>query len=384
MDPVTVALVRWCLTEGADCRHAEKLLAGFAEACDLQGIRIDRLMFTLRTLHPQLVAVGWFWERGEPFVQREYRHKGVSDQAFLSSPVKPLLEGKEQRIRVPLTGPEAERYPIAMELHARGFTDYLAFALRAGDGRPNVMTLASKAAGGMAEEQVLALEAALPAVGLLLDRQALRLIARNVCTTYIGEHTGRRVLDGEIQRGAVERLRAAVWFADLRGFTARSLDLGVERTVELLNLWFGVVGEAVHAEGGEILKFIGDAALVVFPVRDGHDGPACRAALATARRTLEGVAALGAPDGLPIRFGVGLHIGEVAYGNIGAVDRLDFTVIGHAVNLAARLEALAGERGEPLLTSRAFAEASGEDLDPIGRYPLKGIPEPVEVYRLPR
>ena len=380
MNAGTAALVSWCLDEGFFCLEPGKLVTGFVAHAVRAGIPIERLAVTLRTLHPQLSAVGWVWESGSPFVERQYRAVSTRLEDFKKSPVKPLLEGTESVIRVRLQGADIERYPITQQLHTRGHTDYVAVAVMAGDRRPNVVTLSTKAPGGFSPENLETLRGAMSAFGALLDRAALRLIARNICTTYIGPNTGPRVLDGAIHRGAIERVRAAIWFSDLRGFTARTQKLGTEGTVALLNQWFGVVGDAVQAEGGEILKFIGDAALVVFAVEDGDDGTACTRALAGAARTRAGVATLDTPDGLPIDFGVGLHLGEVAYGNIGSAQRLDFTVIGHTVNIASRLEGLCSQLGRSVLASRAFAEALPGAMAPVGRFDLKGVDGAEDVF----
>jgi len=375
------SLSRWCLTTGFLAREPAALLSGFVAQARARGVPIDRLMVTLRTLHPQLSAVGWFWEEGRDFTERQYRQVSTGLEAFMASPVRPLLEGTATRIHVPTTPEHYDRYPIVRDLGERGFTDYLALAVIAGDGRPNVLTLATRAPGGFTAAHIDTLDEVMPALGAVLDRNAVRIIAHNICTTYIGPSTGQRVWQGVIQRGEVEALRAAVWFSDLRSFTARTASLGARDTVALLNQWFGVVGEAVEAEGGEILKFIGDAALVVFPVLDGDDRDACRRALSSARRTRAGVGSVETPDGRPIEFGVGLSLGEVAYGNIGAPQRLDFTVIGDTVNLAARLEGLCSALGEPVLADPAFADAVALPMHPLGPHPLKGLSTPVEVFR---
>ncbi len=245
---------------------------------------------------------------------------------------------------------------------------------------PNVVSLATKRPEGFTDDCFDIVETAMPALRAVVDRHSLRLISESICSTYIGPHTGKRVLQGNIHRGAIERLRAAVWFCDIRRFTERSLALGIEGTVAMLNDTFGVIGEAVQEEGGEILKFIGDAALVVFPCQEGDDRSACLRALACAKAVQKGLRALPGYGDDPVGLGVGLHIGEVAYGNIGAAQRLDFTVIGHAVNLASRLEGLCSSLGEPVLASGDFQRAVGQELRPVGSFSLKGVPAPIEVF----
>lgn len=386
MGPDTSCLVHWCLRDAPRLTNPQALLSGFAEQCVAVGVPVHRIMVTLRTLHPQLAAVGWTYEAGRDFKAEEYRVRDAMSEDYAASPIRLLRERQMTRLHVPLRGEHLHRFPVARDLHARGFTDYLALALVVGadaeDGgeRRHFASLATQAPQGFSPACIALLEGAMAAFGLLLDRFALQMVARNVCDTYIGRNTGRRVLAGQIRRGAIDTVHAAVWFSDLRGFTRRTQALGVSGTVELLNQWFDVVGAAVTAEGGEILKFIGDAALVIFPVDERGAADACARALRGAQQTLRGVADLDTPDGEPLRFGVGLTLGEVAYGNIGAADRLDFTVIGHTVNVASRLEGLCGKLDEAVLTSHEFAHTIADAMRPVGEHPLKGVSAPVAVF----
>lgn len=384
-DP-TDHLLQWCLQDGVRMAGPEALIAGFARACHAVGVSVDRIAVTMRTLHPQLAALGWVYQADRPFEARQYGARARMTDAYAHSPIRLLRERQATRIHLPLQGENIDRFPIARDLHEDGFTDYLALALVIGEERDDGVeqrhfaTLATRAPQGFTLGCVEALERVMAAFALLLDRFALQTIARNVCETYIGRNTGRRVLAGQIHRGAIDTVRAAVWFSDLRGFTRRTQKLGSQGTVDLLNQWFDVVGEAVTAEGGEILKFIGDAALVIFPVDERGPSDACARALRGAQRTLRGVEGLDTPDGEPITFGVGLSLGEVGYGNIGAADRLDFTVIGHTVNVAARLEGLCAATGEAVLTSDEFAAAIGSPMRSVGAHALKGVDAPMAVF----
>jgi len=375
MDAPGDRLLRWCLTVGYAHQEPGALVSGFVRAAQDSGVPIDRLMLTLRTLHPQLAAVGWSWE-GDAFTEARYRRAGRDSAPYRSSPVRPILEGEATQIRVALRGDAADRFPITRELADRGYTDYLALALAGSDGSPNLLSLATRAPGGFSDHHLAVLSDGIIGLRAVVSRHQVRMIAENICTTYIGPYTGLRVLRGEIERGAIERLRAAVWFSDIRQFTAQAQALGTTKTVALLNTYFGVIGDAVEASGGEILKFIGDAALAVFPVVGCGDQDACDRALAAAHRARQDMAA--ASD---LRFGVGLHLGELAYGNIGARQRLDFTVIGSTVNLASRLESLCGALGAPLLTSARFAAACSAPLVSLGTHAVKGVAEPVEVFQ---
>ena len=380
-------LQKWCLEDGFLSPTGEALIGGFAEQVRAAGIPADRLSVAIQVLHPVLAGQGWIWTDGALKCLR-WPVAGLASQTYLLSPVRAILNGEVALIRRRVDVPEPG-YPVLEELKELGFCDYLALRLLAGDGKPHLLSVATRDPAGFTEAQIGTLERAVPLFQILVDRQILRLLSRTVSETYIGHKTGPRVMQGAIRRGTVERLRAAIWFSDIRNFTGLSLDLGPEWIVELLNQYFGAVGVAVEESAGEILKFIGDAALVVFPVTT-TDAAACEAALGCLRRVQAEVASVNAAREQqalpPIRYGVGLHIGEVAYGNIGAPARLDFTVIGPAVNLASRLEGLCAQTGAPAVLSEDFARAlpPGTVAPPLlGTFTLKGIPAPQRVYGAP-
>ena len=382
-------LQRWCIEEGYFCQGWEALIGGFVARIRAEGIPLDRLSVSLQVLHPILGALNWIWADGEMICHRHNRTNRYSSE-YLLSPTYRLVSGQEARIRQRLDVDDPG-FPVLVELKRRGYRDYLALGLRSGDGKRHMLSAATRDPAGFTEAQVDALERVIPFLQILLDRHLHAQLSRTIAETYIGPRTGPRVMQGAILLGEISRLRAAIWFSDVRDFTGLSLRLGEEEIVDLLNQYFGAVGAAVEECRGEILKFIGDAALIIFPAED--DTPAAMsAACLAALRCMERVgreiveinrqrAGAGQP---PIRYGVGLHAGEVAYGNIGAPDRLDFTVIGSAVNLASRLEGLCGTLDAPAVLSDAFVAALPPEIGttPLGTFPLKGIPLPQEVYRL--
>jgi adenylate cyclase len=227
------------------------------------------------------------------------------------------------------------------------------------------------------------MDAMLPHMARQSELLTLRYLTTTLLDTYVGRHAGERVLTGQIRRGSGETIRAVVWFSDLRGFTALSERLPGADLIALLNAYFDCVGAAIDAAGGEILKFVGDAVLAIFPLSDAAALPeVSRAALAAALRAREGLAKLRAvPGGDVLDFGTALHVGEVLYGNIGTANRLDFTVIGPTVNLTARIESLTSATGEPILLSADLARAIGAGIESAGRHRVKGVAEPVEVFR---
>jgi class 3 adenylate cyclase len=214
-----------------------------------------------------------------------------------------------------------------------------------------------------------------------------RQTAATLITTYLGRRSGARVLAGAVQRGDGETIHAVLWYSDLRDFTALSERLPRDRLIALLNAHFERLAAPIKAFGGEVHKFMGDGLLAIFPIEGDDAGQACALALKAARAARAGMAALNgerqAQGESPLGFGLALHLGDVLYGNIGAPDRLDFTVIGPAVNLVSRLEALCKQLDCPVLTSTPFAAACREQLVPVGSYPLPGFSLPADVYSLP-
>jgi adenylate cyclase len=278
-------------------------------------------------------------------------------------------------------------------LAAEGFTDYWAFPIPHPRTFHCAMTVATRAPAGFSEECLAAVRRLVPALALNLDIVALGRIAENVLAAYIGERSGRRVLAGEIKRGSGEVIDAIVWVSDMRGYSALSDRLPGPDMVRLLNAYFERLVDAVQTNGGEVLKFIGDGMLAVFPI--GAAAPAtdaAAAALAAAKTGLASIDALNGSEGdalgiealwRPLKTGIALHRGSVFYGNIGSADRLDFTVTGPAVNLAARVEPLCKTTGRPLLMTQAVADLLDTPLQALGSFECRGALDPVPVYALP-
>ena len=267
-------------------------------------------------------------------------------------------------------------------------TDYLALPLPFSDGRNYAAHFATKAPGGFADDQITLIMAQISMLAMVVEILSVRQVTTNLVDTYLGHKTGERVLNGAIRRGSNETLQAAIWYSDLRGFTAMTDRLPTDVLLGILNDHFERVVAPIHRHGGEVLKFVGDGTLAIFPLADlGGAGNACAAALAAvkeaARETTRPNAKRRAEDLPEIHYGVALHLGAVTYGNIGAPDRLDFTVIGPAVNQAARIETQCRTMGRHFLTSAAFAEAANVPLLSLGVHALRGVREPQELFTLP-
>jgi adenylate cyclase len=217
------------------------------------------------------------------------------------------------------------------------------------------------------------------------DTYSQRTLMRNLLNTYLGAKAGPKVLAGQIRRGTGEELAAILWSSDLRGFTARSDRLAGNRMIAILNALFEAQAKAIHTHGGEILKFIGDGLLAIFPIDDaGRTEDAAENALDAARQALDAVCLLADDPSMagepPLKIVVALHAGTVIYGNVGSADRLDFTVIGPAVNLVSRIEAAAKALDQPIVVSDDFARAYDRPLRSLGYHQFRGLATPYELF----
>lgn len=374
------ALLQWTLGAARAATDVESLLRSFGELLTDHGVPLHRMVLPLPTNHPLVRVAGWHWSKSSSSARTGTF--AITDEdpmrsaAYLRSPFPLVVDGGQERVRRRLLAADCPMdFGILPELRAAGVTDYLVLGgqLRAGERVP--MTFASRAPAGFSGDDVAFIESALPAFLIHADLRTTADLAATVCDTYLGRRTGSRVLAGSMRRGSVERLEAVVGFCDLRGFTAMSAAHTPEEVTVLLNRWFDAIGTQVDRTGGEILKFIGDAALVLWPVDDDP-----RAACA---RALDAAITLEASRPADLRGGFSLHRGEVAYGNIGAANRLDFTVIGATVNLASRLEGLCSQLASPWLVSEAVRSQVDAPLRDLGTHVLKGVADAVRVWGPP-
>jgi adenylate cyclase len=383
------SIADWILDEGRRLAEPKAFFDGLNAALVRAGIPVERAMFSLRMIHPQAMAAGFEWRTDRPTVEILRGHAIEHSDAYLRSPVKRIHDGAET-VRARLAGPDGSReFPLFDELRREGFTDYVAFAVVFGTGLRNALTLQTRRPRGFSAAQLELVRAVLPLVALVFEIHYGRRIAEAVLDTYVGRLASRRILAGEIRRGQGERINAVIWFADLRGFTALSDLRPTGDVIAALNEFFDALGGAVEGRGGQILKFMGDGLLAIFPVEDvAFRDYACRQALEAALAALAAVDKLNtarAAAGAPIlRFNVGLHVGVVVYGNIGSATRLDFTAIGPAVNLTVRIEALGGKLGAPVVMSEAFAAVIREarPVVSLGYHSVKGLMAPPELFTL--
>jgi adenylate cyclase len=379
-------LIDGCISAATADRALDQLCGRLA-AC---GIPLTHAAVFVRTLHPEIVGLRFVWQPKTGAAGTDVGYERFNHHEYQASPIKYVFD-RQEPLRRRLGDPDCPvDFTFLDGFRAEGATDFLALPLRSSDGTVNACAWMTEAPGGFTDEAVAAIRAVARPLARMVEIRSLRHIAINLLDTYVGGQAGARILGGSIRRGDIERIRAAIWLSDMRGFTARADRMPASDLVALLNRYFDCQVPLIRAQGGEVLKFMGDGLLALFPIdaTGAHAGKSdiaivCNRALAAARQVEAAVAAgdwggLEAPGG--VRFGVALHVGDVLYGNVGSANRLDFTCIGPAVNLAARIEALSGETGRTILASAAFAAACGAGMVPLGSFALKGVAAEQTVY----
>ncbi len=396
----------WLLRTGRFAADLYELVRLLSAELNAHGFDLTRCAVQMQTLHPEVAWRMYYWRRRDVHVPMAKARivesqatltedglvesislgHGAETDAFKRSPQYFMRQSGVRRLHCPIPHDAAEfRFPILQDLHAAGATDYYAMILDFPQGDGSLCSFVTRRPGGFSDDQLLALDELADPLAMCVQVHAGHHLAETLLQTYVGRAAGQRVLAGHVQRGDVERIHAAIWFSDMRGFTQLSGAVDSAVFIGWLNGYFGAITRPIHEHGGEILKFIGDAVLAVFPVDDTHTmAQQCEQALAAAR------AANAALDMLndhrralqlpPLDHGIALHRGEVQYGNIGAERRLDFTVIGPSVNLTSRLEGLCGRLGRRLLVSEAFNGELQTPLSDLGAYELKGLDTPQRVY----
>jgi adenylate cyclase len=394
----------WAVRQGLLGTAAAELFDGFCRRLITAGVPLWRGYAAMRTLHPQWAGYTYTWRRDLNAIEPEQRERGEEyEQAVSSGPFGALIreaiaarDGMSWRhLRRRLVGPSAQLdFSVLERLAAAGATDYFAELVRFGtNGDPARGTgigysFATDRPEGFRDEDLFLLQAVLPVISLAMMAHAGHTIASGLLAAYLGGDAGRRVHSGAVERGSVESIRAALWYADIRGFTAIADATRGHEVIELLDEIFEALAAALRARGGQVLKFMGDGMLATFPFGEGTRSDTCRRALdaaADAMHSLDRLNAARREAGKAVaEVDLALHLGEVLYGNVGAVDRLDFTVIGPAVNEVARIERLCEPLARRVLVSADLAAAVGDThrLEPLGEHRLRGVREPRAIYAL--
>ena len=378
MDAIApLSIETWLLHDALKLPDLGAVVEALANRLCAAGVPLARATSHVQTLHPRYVAISRIWEQGKGVreVRPLYDPAGLQD--YQQSPLRMVRES-QCCLDVRLDRPHGYDLPMFEEFRQNGLTHYVMMPLRFSNGAVNGVSWATAAAGGFTRDHLELFHSISPTLTLVVEMKALYRTMPEILAAYVGNEPARRILAGSIHRGEVQSIDAAMLSFDLRGFTALSDRESPERVTEWLNGYFDIVVPGVEAEGGEVLKFMGDGVLATFTV-DGDPDEACHRALRAARAVIDALRA--APQGVaPYRPVAALHRGTIAYGNIGASDRLDFTAIGSDVNLVSRLEMLCKTLDVPLLMSERFAKGVGQLCVQLGEHRLHGFAEPVAVY----
>ena len=387
----TQAIFDWLFSEGRRIESSNSFVHELAHRINDNGGDIDRLMVSLLTLNPLIVGTADTWLRSTDTTRTvQASHNVRISERYIGSPLQAIYE-THRHVRRRLDDLPEDAHRAYTELAEDGFTDYLALPVMFGQApQPGAAIIfCTRRADGFSDADIESYRRIRDYLAPVLEVHALRHQSRSLMNTYVGPRTSEKVLAGMIRRGDADVINAALWFSDLRNFTRVTETSPSADVLQMLNDYFEFVAAAVGARGGEILRFIGDAMLIVFPIRANADcRPACQAAIEAARDAQSTIATLNFQrrrhGQAEIEFGVGLNIGEVVYGNVGAPDRLDFTVMGPAVNRTARLEGLTKELGRNILYSREFSSYLDDPGEFLGEFEMKGIDAVQPVYALPR
>jgi adenylate cyclase len=376
----------WLVDGARSAPNPQQMMAETCERLVAAGLPLWRVGVFVRTLHPDIIGVNFIWRPGAEVVVGTANYDMLDSPEFRNSPLAIVFgEGREVRHRI--DDPEATRFPFLDDMRAEGVTDYIALPILQIDGSVHASSWTTKQPGGFTDEQLNNLRSLIRPLSRVIEITRMRRTATNLLDIYVGNRAGERIMGGQIRRGHTDTMQAAIWLSDLRGFTALSDRLPAETVVDILNQYFDCQVSAIKTHGGEVLKFMGDGLLAVFPIAEvvGDTEQVCADVLEAARESRAQVDAMQYAIGETIerfRFGVALHVGKVLYGNIGGGNRLDFTCIGPAVNLAARLEKIAGRLHRTVVASAAFSNACAGAWSDLGEFPIAGFSKAERVYGL--
>jgi adenylate cyclase len=388
-DPVTAHsdsdVVHWLTNDTRDERFIDNIFAEMCRRLQRAGIPVKRATLHVLIQHPQWLGAKIMWADGmrEAEITRvDHDVRGRSE--YIGSPVSEIHDGatevRENLARDPALG---RKHAVYREMRAMGLTDYVVWPMYHTLGKRHIVTFATDRPGGFDEAHIASLLKLLPVLALVSEIRVKNRLARTLLETYVGSHAGELILAGATRRGTGTTVRAAIMICDLRDFTRISDNWPRDDVIDLLNGYFDAMSEPIARHGGEILKFIGDGLLAIFPLSQPQACANLLHAVAEARQAMITLNEKSGETGrAPLNYGIGVHVGDVMYGNIGSSTRLDFTVIGPAVNMASRLEALTKQLGKNVLLSRAFADfVKGDfDLERVGEYPVRGFNDPIELF----
>ncbi|MES5483746.1 adenylate/guanylate cyclase domain-containing protein [Bradyrhizobium sp. INPA03-11B] len=378
-------VVSWLTNETRDQRFIDNIFAELCLRLQGAGIPLKRATMNLLIQHPQWLGARIMWADGKQEAEITRVDYDVQQRSeYIGSPVYEIHQGaSEVREKLERDPSQGRKHALFDDMRAQGLTDYVAWPLLHTLGKRHVVTFATDRAGGFDDADIARLRNVLPVLALVSEIRMKNRLARTLLETYVGTHAGEMILAGATRRGSGTTVHAAIMICDLRDFTRISDSWPRDDVIDLLNDYFDAMSEPIVRHGGEILKFIGDGLLAIFPLSEPK---ACANLLHAVSEARLAMAALSEKNSMmgraPMNYGIGVHVGDVMYGNIGSRSRLDFTVIGPAVNMASRLEALTKQLKRNVLLSRAFADLVAHDfaLEHVGEHAVRGFSEPIELF----
>jgi adenylate cyclase len=378
-------VLRWLMNETRDERFIDNIFAEMCVRLQRAGIPVQRATLHFLIYHPQWLGARIMWADGMRDAELSRVDYDVRERSeYIGSPANEIHEGAtEVRERLERDPSRGRQHAVYDEMREKGLTDYVAWPLHHTLGKRHIVTFATDRVGGFDDAHIAFLQELLPVLALVSEIRMKNRLARTLLETYVGSHAGDLILAGATRRGSGTTVRAAILICDLRDFTKISDNWPRDDVIDLLNGYFDAMSEPITRRGGEILKFIGDGLLAIFPLTEPQACANLLRAVTEAREAMTALNEKNAETGrAPLNYGVGIHVGDVMYGNIGSQSRLDFTVIGPAVNMASRLETLTKQVGKPVLLSRAFADLvkNDFDLEHVGEYPVRGFNDPIELF----
>lgn len=389
IDPVPARsdgdVLHWLTHETRDQRFIDNIFAEMCLRLQRAGIPLKRASLHLLIHHPQWLGARIMWADGMREAELARVDYDVRERSeYIGSPADEIYDGAvEVRENLERDPAPSRSHALYEEMRSKGLTDYVAWPLYHTLGKQHMVTFATDRPGGFDDADIAGLRQLLPVLALVSEIRMKNRLARTLLETYVGSHAGELILAGATRRGSGTTVRAAIMICDLRDFTKISDNWPRDDVIDLLNGYFDAMSEPIARHGGEILKFIGDGLLAIFPLSQPQACADLLRAVSEARKAMADLNRRNGETGrAPLNYGIGIHVGDVMYGNIGSRSRLDFTVIGPAVNMASRLEALTKQLGRTVLLSKAFAELVENEfeLEHVGEHPVRGFSDPIELF----
>ncbi len=384
---ITAPVVDWLVDGAPGAPLSQDILLHLCERLLRCGIPLFRSAVFVTTLHPNIMGRAFYWHKNNPTIEvGEAPYSLLDSDEYKRSPILHVLETNKE-IRRHLADPDCpDDFLILQGFRDEGITDYLIMPLEFTNGEIHAASWSTCQPGGFTDKQLDGLRKIRPALSRLAEIMALKRVSRNLLDAYLGHQSGEKVLSGKIQRGDGEDILSVIWFCDLRGSTNLADTLPSQEYLSLLNQYFECMAGAILDGGGEVLKYIGDAVLAIFPIdtKTNNYDEACRLAVQSAEEAMSRMANLNSDRAKagkdPLGYGIGLHLGRVMYGNIGTPDRIEFGVIGAAVNEASRIEGMTKLLQKKILISGEVAAHLEEKWHSLGRHSLRGVGEEIELF----